>query len=239
VGALTAGLDLGQRRDPSAIAVVEQEWRARLGEPGRDDHYLVRHLERLPLGTSYPAVARRMAAIVTRLTAQTGTIPTVYVDATGLGQPVCDLLRAEGVAVTACYFTHGDRRTVEGSEVRLGKAYLVSRLQALLQSARLHLPRTTEAEVLARELLDYEIRVSENANDTYGAFRVGSHDDLVTALGLAVQVTPEDMAAMAAGMQMGLRYTLTHGQRRQNPLPSPLRPRLTELGQVREPRANR
>ena len=33
----------------------------------------------------------------------------------------------------------------------------------------------------------YEIRVSEDANDRYGAFRTGTHDDLVTALGLAVQ----------------------------------------------------
>jgi len=64
----------------------------------------------------------------------------------------------------------------------------VSRLQALLQSGRLHLPRTAEAEALAAELLDYEIRVDEHANDKYGAFKVGSHDDLVTALGLAVQV---------------------------------------------------
>ena len=43
------------------------------------------------------------------------------------------------------------------------------------------------ARVLAEELLNLEIRVDENANDHYGAFRVGSHDDLVTALGLAVQ----------------------------------------------------
>ena len=64
----------------------------------------------------------------------------------------------------------------------LGKAYLVSRLQALLQSGRLHLPRTAEAEVLTDELLTYEIRVDKNANDRYGAFRVGTHDDLVTAL---------------------------------------------------------
>jgi hypothetical protein len=40
----------------------------------------------------------------------------------------------------------------------------------------------------AQELQDYEIRVDENANDRYGAFRVGTHDDLVTALGLAVQL---------------------------------------------------
>ena len=42
---------------------------------------------------------------------------------------------------------------------------------------------------MARELEDYEIRVTEDANDRYGAFKVGAHDDLVTALGLAVQGT--------------------------------------------------
>ena len=89
--------------------------------------------------------------------------------------------------MTACYFTHGDRLTEnrQAHTVSLGKALLVSRLQVLLQSRRVHLPRTMEARVLAQELLDYEIPVSEQANDTYGAFRVGSHDDQVTALGLA------------------------------------------------------
>lgn len=38
--------------------------------------------------------------------------------------------------------------------------------------------------------MSYELRVDDNANDRYGAFRVGTHDDLVTALGLAVQVDP-------------------------------------------------
>jgi hypothetical protein len=57
----------------------------------------------------------------------------------------------------------------------------------LLQTGRVHLPGTAEARALARELEAYEIRVTENANDTYGAFKVGTHDDLVTALGLAVQ----------------------------------------------------
>jgi hypothetical protein len=90
--------------------------------------------------------------------------------------------------VVAVYFNHGDRRIVESDGVRLGKGYLVSRLQLLLQCRRLHLPRTPEAETLATELLAYEIRVDENASDRYGAFRVGTHDDLVTALGLAVQV---------------------------------------------------
>jgi hypothetical protein len=34
-------------------------------------------------------------------------------------------------------------------------------------------------------LLNYEIRVNENASAQFGAFKVGSHDDLATALGLA------------------------------------------------------
>ena len=72
----------------------------------------------------------------------------------------------------------------------LPKAYLVSRLRALLQTGCVHLPRTAEAEALAAGLLDYEIRVDQNANDCYGAFRVATHDDLVTALGLAVQCDP-------------------------------------------------
>jgi hypothetical protein len=80
----------------------------------------------------------------------------LYLDATGLGEPVV--------------------------------AVFDSRVQSLLQAGRVHLPRTREAQVLTRELHDYEIRVDENAHDRYGAFRVGTHDDLVTALGLAVQV---------------------------------------------------
>lgn len=175
------GVDIGQRTDPTAVAVIETANR-----DGRS-HYVARHLERLPLGTPYPAVVARLQRIVEHVTEQTGVAPRLCVDATGVGTPVVDLLRGAGLFVTPVYFTHGDRRTIEGGEVRLGKAWLVSRLQVLLQDGRLHLPRTTEAEALARELLGYEIRVDQDGNDRYGTFRVGTHDDLVTALGLAVQ----------------------------------------------------
>jgi hypothetical protein len=184
------GIDIGQKVDPTAIAVCEVEWRACDGRS--EDHYLVRHLERLALGTPYPAVAQRLGAIVTHVQMRTRPenrlVPAIWLDATGVGQPVVDLLAEAGLAATAVYFTYGDR-LVENSQARtvsLGKALLVSRLQVLLQSRRVHLPRTAEAQTLARELLDYEIHVSAQANDTYGAFRVGSHDDLVSALGLAV-----------------------------------------------------
>jgi hypothetical protein len=59
-----------------------------------------------------------------------------------------------------------------------------------VQTACIHLPVTDESQALARELQDYEIRVDQDANDKYGAFKVGTHDDLVTALGLAVLDDP-------------------------------------------------
>ena len=199
---LSIGIDIGQQRDPTAIALLE----------GSECQGIVsfecRFLQRLPLGTPYPAVARRVAeirrnAIQTvrqRIADRTGYANpdiyiSVYVDATGVGKPIVDLLAEHKVEVMPCYFTYGDRRTEDTSglqaRVTIGKAYLVARLQMLLQNRRRRLPRNhPEALALGQELLDYEIRVDQNANDRYGAFRTGTHDDLVTALGLAVQVDP-------------------------------------------------
>jgi len=201
------GVDIGQKRDPTAIAVVEWERRI-VGEEvirrgnvivdRRDEteyHYTARYLERLPLGTPYTEVSRRVGDLAKAVKEKTGgRLSKLYVDATGVGKPVVDLLRECGVRTAEVYFNHGDKRTeVSRTQVSLGKAYLVSRLQALLQSGRIHLPKTDEAEVLAQELMDYEIRVDQDANDRYGAFRVGTHDDLVTALGLAVQAEPKHL----------------------------------------------
>lgn len=185
------GVDIGQKHDPTAICVVELDERAK--DRRKINHFVVRHLERLPIGASYPAVAQRLDAMTQGIRQRNDRRPYLYVDATGLGQPIIDLLREETSrlgSIIPVYFTHGDQRTHEGGEIRLGKAYLVSRLQMLLQTARLHLPRTADAERLAQELLAYEIQVDEQANDRYGAFRVGTQDDLVTALGLAVNKEP-------------------------------------------------
>ncbi len=229
---ITIGVDIGQKRDPTALAVVEKEERPSgrtktvtrtvynrseytvLGagsgfitnllnpydegeevtgqEPIMETHYITRHLERLPLGTPYPQVVVRLVEVAARVAEKTGQEPDIYVDVTGVGAPVVDLIRAGGIKgrLWPVYFVHGDRLTRQGGQMTLGKAYLVSRLQTLLQGGRIHLPKTQEAEALAKELLDYEIHVDEHANDTYGAFKVGTHDDLVTGLGLAVFYEP-------------------------------------------------
>ncbi len=121
-----------------------------------------------------------IAEVVASLRQHTIHKPRILVDATGVGLPVVDILRqalaGKPHVLVACMFTYGDRYTKDTSNYRapsasVGKAHLVSRLQALLQTQRIKLPETSEARVLAKELLDYEIRVSEDANDKYGAFR--------------------------------------------------------------------
>lgn len=171
---IKVGVDIGQRVDPTAIVVCEVQ--------SRDGgyHYIARHVERLALGTLYPAVVERLVEINSQLCGA-----HFWVDATGVGQPVVDLLREAGLRLTAVYLTGSDKVAREGGDLRLGKALLVSRLQVLLQSGRIHLPQTPEAQALVDELLNYEIRVNDNAHAQFGAFKTGTHDDLATALGLA------------------------------------------------------
>lgn len=221
MGAVAIGLDVGQKVDPTAICVAEVMQRATgrilhdatWHTPGmtqcgpyctveQESRFIVRFLERLTLGTSYPDVAARLAEIVQGLRARGIDGPELRIDSTGVGAPVVDImrvaLRSEQVRIVAVTFTHGDRYERDGLVARLGKAFLVSRLQALLQTARIDLPETAEARALARELQTYEIRIDQDANDKYGAFKVGSHDDLVTALGLAVIEEPYRSSAVGA-----------------------------------------
>jgi hypothetical protein len=59
-----SGLDLGCAQDCTALAVLERTLAA---DPEQGDReaarYAVRHLERCPLGTPYPAIAGRLAAL--------------------------------------------------------------------------------------------------------------------------------------------------------------------------------
>ncbi len=54
-------------------------------------------------------------------------------------------------------------------------------------------PELPEAETLMNELLNFEVKITAAANDVYGAWREGTHDDLVLAVALTcwwVSVAP-------------------------------------------------
>lgn len=232
------GLDIGQIHDPTALAVSEvsqlDTGKLRFGpspRPGYHDvksglwipaqdiypvmvsEYTVRHIRRLPLGTSYPDVALIIADMLcSPLFA--GRDVRVLLDVTGVGRPVYDDLDREirirkygiwhpdgsfqagskgemaRLTLKPITFSHGEK--YNRSTGVLAKAFLVSRLQSLLQAGRVHGPDIPEMRQTTEELKVYEIKVSDEGKDQYGAFKTGAHDDLATALGLSVLENPFD-----------------------------------------------
>ena len=87
------GVDLGQAADFTAVAVVELvessgDWDPAVYAWKKKTALWLRYLERAPLGTPYPDVAERVAAI-TRNEKLAGRCQ-LAVDATGVGRPVVD-----------------------------------------------------------------------------------------------------------------------------------------------------
>jgi hypothetical protein len=213
------GVDVGQIHDPTAIAVAEVgqvfTGKYRYGEQYRKpayvdaqmqfhkavdaqevmvSEYTVRHIRRLPLGTSYPDVALHIADMLCNELFAHRQV-RVLIDVTGVGRPVYDDLKreirlrpeAQGVRLQPITFSWGEKYNRQTGV--LAKAFLVSRLQSLLQGGRVHAPQTAEVKVMLEELRVYEIKVDQDGKDTYGA-TIGKHDDLATALGLACLEDP-------------------------------------------------
>jgi hypothetical protein len=226
---ITIGVDVGQQVDPTAIAVCEVRpddigtlfiarhlERRPLGEPypvisRRIAEVCVNVVRRLRLPVYADGTGEQPAGWLLSNGWDFRLSLYLVLDGTGVGRPVFELvtsaLTGAGLAdlqadVTAemAIFTHGHKNTWANGERRVGKGFLVSRLQSLLQTGRVRLPRTSEAQALAEELQHYEIKVDPDGDAKFGAFRTGKHDDLVTALGLAVL---EDRAAAAASMVFG------------------------------------
>lgn len=180
----------------------ERPWRLREPDPRRrpkppafdesDDvtveyHRNVRFLERFPPGTKITELADRLASVVENAQARIDGGFVIYLDVTGKGEPALDLFREK---VSGCifpvYLTFGDQRIQAKGEITLGKAALVSQLKILFEQGLLHLSRGSESELLTKELMDYEVHLEPDANNRPGGFKVGTRDELVTALGMAV-----------------------------------------------------
>jgi hypothetical protein len=201
------GLDLGQARDFTAVAVLERRTLPDPQAPGRAvGHYAVRHLERFPLGTTYTAVCPRLA----QLFAQPPLAGSILaVDQTGVGRPVVDLLRGTKIQarILPVTITAGHQATTaDGGGWLVPKKELVSTLQVLLAARRLQVaPTLAEAPTLVRELLQFQVKVTRAAHETFGTRLEGQHDDLVLAIALAVWSAERCLARASCAPQV-LRF---------------------------------
>jgi hypothetical protein len=67
------------------------------------------------------------------------------------------------------------------------KKELVSVLQVMLQARRIKVaPTLPEAKTLVRELTTFQVKITPAANEVFGAWREGQHDDLVLAVAIAI-----------------------------------------------------
>jgi hypothetical protein len=185
------GLDLGQVKDYSALAILK-EFRGTIEAPlpldqeGRE--FEVIHLHRFKLGTAYPAIVEAVARVVQRLGDKNNV--DLIVDATGVGLPVVDLFRNQlgdySSRLRPVMITGGNAASRDGSLWRVPKRDLVSAVQVMLQNERLKIAEDQPfVETLTKEMMTFKVKVTTSANDTYGAWREGEHDDLVLAVALA------------------------------------------------------
>jgi hypothetical protein len=216
---VNVGIDVGQVNDPMAVCVTEVTqvdtgklryaseqtlghhdpkgfWVPPTGiDPVMRSEYIVRYITRLPLGMPYPDVAEHIADMLCNDLFQ-NRIVRVLIDITGVGRPVWQDLQKEirlrpkckHIRIKPTSFVRGEQ--YNRSKGSLGKSFLVSRTQSLLQGERIHGPDIPEMRATCEELRIYEIKTSEEGKNTYGAFKVGTHDDLATALGLSCLEDP-------------------------------------------------
>lgn len=135
---------VGKRFDQSAICVVERvvpepphtdasQWRTSWKVPSRESVFLVRELGRLPQGMSYIDQAFHIADSThnVRVLDPDGTLQ-LLLDATEVGEGIADLLERDhlpsNVRLQKCWFTSSERMERVGKEIRVGKPWMISRL---------------------------------------------------------------------------------------------------------------
>jgi hypothetical protein len=208
------GLDLGQSRDHSALAVVERAdlvldeidhvTYARLMERW----YRVRFLERVALGTPYPNVVERVREVV-RAKPLVGRC-TLVVDATGVGAPVVDLLAAAqlGCVIEPVILKGGERESGATRVRCVPKQDLVAGLRVMLENRELGIPlRYGPSRLLAKEMAEMETWMGERGGRSFGSRREGAHDDLVMASALACwRARRRDLPGMWGTKSLGLSH---------------------------------
>ncbi len=199
--AFIVGLDLGQSSDPSALSVIERRVPYKQHTRFAENHqgptlqreettrehgqasYDVRHLDRFELGMPYREVAERATSVLEA--PETGSDPTLVMDATGVGQAVREMFASVNpVEIT---FTSGDSVSRNGREYRVPKKDLATEMQSLLQGGRLRVAKGLPmAGAFAQEMKNFRVKYTSAGNARFEHATESDHDDLVlaTAIGL-------------------------------------------------------
>lgn len=174
------GLDLGQSRDYTALAVTRQD-------PLDKRCLQLLHLERVR-DMLYPDVADWA---IDKLSSLDYYGPhDLVVDATGVGPAVTDLYKQRGIPFKGVKITMGEYEKYSEGYYRVPKINLVDNLRVMMFDGRLKFAsrnKMRHAEQLVKELINFRWKItSKSAHDSFEAWRESDFDDLVFAVALAV-----------------------------------------------------
>ncbi|PYS54961.1 MAG: hypothetical protein DMF76_26460 [Acidobacteria bacterium] len=158
------GVDLGQKRDHSVVAVVEK----------REIQYYLIHMKQFALGTEYTQVLEYLTLVGEKFR----TVHSYHIDRTGLGEVFDEFARKHGL------------KNVMGIVLTMQtKQEVMTCLKQITLDKRLHLPRDRELE----NEMNGEISEQTKTGKTKFYHRSGTHDDRLWALALAVYAGRHDI----------------------------------------------
>lgn len=199
------GLDLATLSDHTALAVLETQ----PPDPHADQQrrFDVVHLQRWR-GVPYTQIVGDVARIV-----NSDPLRGRYrllVDATGVGVPIVEQLRAAGLTCTAVTITGGTGVGRNAIGVTVPKSVLINAFTVVVQQRRIRIAADLEAEGRQlkheMELFARRQNVITGANQ-YAVWESGEHDDLVLATALPIWDAEHQAAwlhAVDVAMERGL-----------------------------------
>ncbi len=185
------GLDLGRRKDHSALAGLDLLWfprghcpvtYAHLYQPRLD----IRSLTRFPYGTDYDD----LHTLVSKHLELRSQKQELVIDAGGPGLPMVDRLRntlTANVAIRPVFITGGKvENTLSGGYVSIPRRSLITTLLLVIDAHSLTCKEGLEHwDIFEDELIELRGDTSHPASSS-------GHDDLVMALALAVSAAVRD-----------------------------------------------
>lgn len=177
------GVDPGKRRDPAAIAVLEVQTKA-VGDL-LVDWYKVIGLAELDLGLDHVSVVEKVKGVYQNIKVED---PRLVVDATGVGEPVIDMMRREKMNPVPIGITGGEQwNNRPGGGYNVPKKDIAVKLAVTFETGRIKLLKGLRySDKLIQQLQMFTAKHKNPDSDNVSFEAEKGHDDLVLAIAIAI-----------------------------------------------------